>query len=159
MAETFNGTISVISSCDLMSNTDLLNKMTTLVTRVYDEGDAELFLQEIKETPDIIISYMIINDNVIGLGCICESHISYGVYELFWDMLDESYRGNGWGKMLIEHRIEYIKEHCKGLSSPNDIIVVTKFPWHLIRCGFEVIIKLNPEGEVLMHRKINNLIQ
>ena len=80
-----------------MKDTDLMNKMMSLVTRVYDADDAELFYQEIAESPDIVIVYMTLDDVVIGIGCICESHISYGVYELFWGMLD--------AKTRILHRI------------------------------------------------------
>lgn len=97
------------------------------------------------------------DDVVIGIGCICESHISYGVYELFWGMLDAEYRGNGWGKILVESRLEWVAKHNKGLSSPNDVIVVTKSPWHLTRCGFEILKQLNSDGEVLMYRKLNNI--
>ena len=95
MNKEYNGEINAISSSELMKDTDLMNKMMSLVTRVYDADDAELFYQEIAESPDIVIVYMTLDDVVIGIGCICESHISYGVYELFWGMLDAKYRGNG----------------------------------------------------------------
>ena len=155
MNKEYNGEINAISSSELMKDTDLMNKMMSLVTRVYDADDAELFYQEIAESPDIVIVYMTLDDVVIGIGCICESHISYGVYELFWGMLDAEYRGNGWGKVLVESRLEWVAKHNKGLSSPNDVIVVTKSPWHLTRCGFEILKQLNSEGEVLMYRKLS----
>lgn len=151
----YEGEIYAIASGELIKDVDLLNKMLALITRVYDAEDAELFRKEIVEAPDIIVIYMMISDDVIGLGCITESHISYGIYELFWGMLDEQYRGNGWGKILIESRIEWVAKHNKGLSSPNGIIVVTKSPWHLTRCGFEVIKHLNDDGEVLMYLKLD----
>lgn len=157
MNKEYNGEINAISSSELMKDTDLMNKMMSLVTMVYDADDAELFYQEIAESPDIVIVYMTLDDVVIGIGCICESHISYGVYELFWDMLDAEYRGNGWGKILVESRLEWVAKHNKGLSSPNDVIVVTKSPWHLTRCGFEILKQLNSDGEVLMYRKLNNI--
>lgn len=154
MKSEFKVEINFIISSELVKNTNLMNKMMSLVTRVYDADDAELFYQEIAETPDIVIVYMKLDDVVIGIGCICESHISFGVYELFWGMLDEEYRGNGWGKILVESRLEYIKQYNKGLSSPNDVIVVTKSPWHLTRCGFEILKQLNQDGEMLMYRKL-----
>lgn len=155
----FYGGVNAITSSELVKDADLLNKMLGLVTRVYDKDDADLFYREIVEAPDIIVTYMMIGDDVIGLGCITESHISYGIYELFWGMLDEQYRGNGWGKILVESRIEWVAKHNKGLSSPNDVIVVTKSPWHLTRCGFEIIKRLNDDGEVLMYRKVDSNIQ
>lgn len=156
MKQKYEGEIYAITASELIKDADLLNKILALVTRVYDAEDAELFRKEIVETPDIIITYMMIDDVVIGIGCICESHISYGVYELFWGMLDAKYRGNGWGKILVESRLEWVAKHNKGLSSPNDVIVVTKSPWHLTRCGFEILKQLNPDGEVLMYRKLKD---
>lgn len=97
---------------------------------------------------------MVLDGDVIGMGCICESHISFGVYELFWGMIDEKYRGNGWGKILVDERIKYVLENKNGKSTPTDIIVVTTKPWHLDRCGFEVLKKLNNEGELLMYRRL-----
>ena len=155
MKQKYEGEIYTIVSNELIKDGDLLNKMLALVTRVYDAKDAELFRKEIVETPDIIVTYMMIGDDVVGLGCITESHISYGIYELFWGMLDEQYRGNGWGKILVKSRIEWVAKHNKGLSSPNDVIVVTKSPWHLTRCGFEIIKHLNDDGEVLMYLKLD----
>ena len=156
MKQEYQGEINAISAGELMQDAYLMSKMTGLVTRVYDADDARLFYREMEESPDIIIVYMTLNDAVIGLGCICESHISYGVYELFWGMLDEEYRGNGWGKILVESRLEWVAKHNKGLSSPNDVIVVTKSPWHLIRCGFEILKQLNSDDEVLMYRKLKD---
>ena len=150
----FNGTVSTIQSTELLKDKNLLDKIISLVIKVYDKNDADKFLQEIQDTPDVFITFMMIGDTVIGLGCISESHISFGVYELFWNILDESYRGNGWGKIFVEEGIKWIKRNRKGLNSPNDIIAVTAKPWHLKRCGFEVIKQLNND-EVLMHLKID----
>ena len=150
----FNGTVSTIQSTELLKDKNLLDKIISLVIKVYDKNDADKFLQEIQDTPDVFITFMMIGDTVIGLGCISESHISFGVYELFWNMLDEPYRGNGWGKIFVEEGIKWIKRNRKGLNSPNDIIAVTAKPWHLKRCGFEVIKQLNND-EVLMHLKID----
>lgn len=150
----FEGEINFISSSELIQNKNIMNKMMSLVTKVYDKEDAELFYKEISESSDIIIVYMTLNDTIIGIGCVCESYISYGVYELFWGMIGKCYRGNGWGKILVESRLEYIKQYNKGLSSPNDVIVVTKSPWHLTRCGFEILKQLNQDGEMLMYRKL-----
>ena len=155
MSKEYKGKINAISSKELIKDANLMNKIMSLVTRVYDADDAELFYKEIAETSDIVIIYMTLDDVVIGIGCICESHISYGVYELFWGMLDAKYRGNGWGKILVESRLEWVAKHNKGLSSPNNVIVVTKSPWHLTRCGFEILKQLNSDGEVLMHYKYN----
>lgn len=140
---------------DLISNKTLLNDMLQLVERVYDSEHAELFLEEMRETPDAIVAFIRLDNKIIGLGCICESHISFGVYELFWGMVDENYRGNGWGKMLVDERIKYVMENKHGKSEPTDIIVVTTKPWHLERCGFEVLKQLNNKGELLMYRKLN----
>lgn len=150
----FNGTVSTIQSTELLKDKNLLDKIICLVIKVYDKNDADKFLQEIQDTPDVFITFMMIGDTVIGLGCISESHISFGVYELFWNMLDEPYRGNGWGKIFVEEGIKWIKQNRKGLNSPNDIIAVTAKPWHLKRCGFEVIKQLNND-EVLMYFKID----
>ena len=154
MKSEFEGEINFISSSELIQNKNIMNKIMSLVTKVYDKEDAELFYKEISESSDIVIVYMTLNDTIIGIGCICESYISYGVYELFWGMIDKGYRGNGWGKILVESRLEYIKQYNKGLSSPNDVIVVTKSPWHLTRCGFEILKQLNQDGEMLMYRKL-----
>ena len=67
MNKEYNGEINAISSSELMKDTDLMNKMMSLVTRVYDADDAELFYQEIAETPDIVIVYMTLDDVVIGI--------------------------------------------------------------------------------------------
>ena len=150
----FNGTVSTIQSTELLKDKNLLDKIISLVIKVYDKNDADKFLQEIQDTPDVFITFMMIGDTVIGLGCISESHISFGVYELFWNMLDEPYRGNGWGKIFVEEGIKWIKQNRKGLNSPNGIIAVTAKPWHLKRCGFEVIKQLNND-EVLMYFKID----
>lgn len=139
---------------DLISNETLLNDMLQLVERVYDSEHAGLFLEEMRETPDAIVAFISLDNKIIGLGCICESHISFGVYELFWGMVDERYRGNGWGKILVDERIKYVLENKNGKSTPTDIIVVTTKPWHLDRCGFEVLKKLNNEGELLMYRRL-----
>lgn len=149
----FNGTVSTIQSTELLKDKNLLDKIISLVIKVYDKNDADKFLQEIQDTPDVFITFMMIGDTVIGLGCISESHISFGVYELFWNILDEPYRGNGWGKIFVEEGIKWIKQNRKGLNSPNGIIAVTAKPWHLKRCGFEVIKQLNND-EVLMYFKI-----
>lgn len=150
MKQKFEGNIHAIDSKELMKNGDLLDKMLALVTKVYGEDDAALFNKEILEAPDTVTVYMMLDDRMVGLGSICESHIFSGMYELFWGMIDEPYRGNGWGKILIDKRIEWVTEHCEGLSSPNSVIVVTRSPWHLTRCGFETIKQLNPDGDVLM---------
>lgn len=141
---------------DLISNETLLNDMLQLVERVYDSEHAGLFLEEMRETPDAIVAFIELDNKIIGLGCICESHISFGVYELFWGMVDEEYRGHEYGKQLVKHRIEFVKANREGKSKPTDIIAITKSPWHLERCGFVTITETNSgEGEVLMYRKLN----
>ena len=140
---------------DLIFNETLLNDMLQLVERVYDSEHAGLFLGEMRETPDAIVAFVELDNSIIGLGCICESHISFGVYELFWGMVDKEYRGCEYGKQLVKHRIEFVKENREGKSKPTDIIAITKSPWHLERCGFVTITETNSgEGEVLMHRII-----
>ena len=140
---------------DLISNETLLNNMLQLVERVYDSEHAGLFLEEMRETPDAIVAFISLDNKIIGLGCICESHISFGVYELFWGMVDEEYRGCEYGKQLVKQRIEFVKANREGKSKPTDIIAITKSPWHLERCGFEKIKETNSgEGEVLMHKMI-----
>jgi ribosomal protein S18 acetylase RimI-like enzyme len=155
----FEGKILVIPSANVISclekQSNLITKILCLVTKVYDEEHAQTFLQEMKQDDETIIVCMVLNDEVVGVGCICESHISFGVYELFWGMIDENYRGNGWGKILVNERIKYVMENKHGKSEPTDIIVVTTKPWHLERCGFEVLKQLNNKGELLMYRKLN----
>lgn len=155
MKQKFEGDIHTISSRELMKDKDLLDKMLALVAKVYGKDDAALFNREIAETPEAITIYMMLGNNLVGLGSICESHIFSGMYELFWGMIDEPYRSNGWGKILIDSRIEWVQQHCKGLSSPNSVVVVTRSPWHLTRCGFETVKQLNPEGDVLMCLLLN----
>lgn len=154
----FDGKIHIISAKELVNSGGPLQKMLNLVERVYDAENAGVFLDEISSNREITVVYLTIGDAVIGLGCICESFISYGMYELFWGMLDEKYRGNGWGKILIDERL---KAACgaSGLSVPSSAIVVTKSPWHLTRCGFKVIKKLTDDGEVLMYRKLSPSFQ
>ena len=156
--EDFKGEIIIIPSANISGALGqpsyLMNKMLDLVTRVYDEEHAATFLQEMKQDNEILIVCMVLDGDVIGMGCICESHISFGVYELFWGMIDKRYRGNGWGKILVDERIKYVLENKNGKSTPTDIIVVTTKPWHLDRCGFEVLKKLNNEGELLMYRRL-----
>ena len=150
MEKKFNGNINIIISNKLIQNADLLNKIICLVTNVYSEKDAELFRKEVSSNPHIIIVYMELNDSVIGLGCVCKSHISDDVYEFFWGMIHKKYRGNGWGKILNDRRLEWVIKH----NTKSNIIVVTKSPWHLTRSGFEIIKQLKPDGEVLMYRKL-----
>lgn len=160
MKHKFEGSVhSIVSSELLLRNNELLHKMINLVRRVYDDNDANSFYLDLEGSPNIVITYMMIDDEVIGLGCICESYISFGVYELFWGMIDEPYRGNGWGKMLVEDRIKWVVEHNTGEHSPKAVIVVTKSPWHLTRCGFEIIKHLNNDGEVLMYHKPNDTMK
>lgn len=151
----FIGEVNVISAPELLENAFLTKQIFDLIAKVYDEKDVGLFYKEVSENRGVMIQYLTLNGSVIGIGCICESYISYGMYELFWDMLDKQFRGNGWGKILIDERIKYIKENMSGVSSPNDVIAVTNSPWHLTRCGFEVIKQINEKGEVLMYRKLN----
>ena len=156
--EEFKGEIIIIPSANISGTLEqssyLMNKMLGLVTRVYDEEHATTFMQEMKQDDETLIACMVLEGEVVGIGCICESHISFGVYEMFWGMIDERYRGNGWGKILVDERIKYVLENKNGKSTPTDIIVVTTKPWHLERCGFEVLKKLNDEGELLMYLKI-----
>lgn len=160
MKQKFEGSIhSIVSGELLLRNQELLHKMINLVRRVYDDNDANSFYLDLEGSPNIVITYMMINDEVIGLGCICESYISFGVYELFWDMIDEPYRGNGWGKILVEDRIKWVLEHDKGEHLPKGIIVATKSPWYFTRCGFEIIKQLKDDGEVLMYHKPNDTMK
>lgn len=156
--EEFKGKIFVVPSKNismtLPQSSSLMKEILGLVTRVYDEEHAKTFLQEMKQDDETLIVCMVLEGEVVGIGCICESHISFGVYEMFWGMIDERYRGNGWGKILVDERIKYVLENKNGKSAPTDIIVVTTKPWHLERCGFEVLKKLNDEGELLMYLKI-----
>lgn len=157
--EEFKGEIIIIPSANISGALEqpsyLMNKMLGLVTRVYDEEHATTFLQEMKQDDETLIACMVLEGEVVGIGCICESHISFGVYELFWGMVDEEYRGCEYGKQLVKQRIEFVKANREGKSKPTDIIAITKSPWHLERCGFEKIKETNSgEGEVLMYRII-----
>lgn len=155
MKKKFEGIVKTIDGYQLLRDNELKQKFIHLIRRVYDIGHASDFIKEIEFSPETIITYLMIGDAVIGLGCIVESHINFGLYELFWNMLDKPYRGNGWGKIFVEEGIRWIKENCKGKSSLNNIIAVTAKPWHLSRCGFEIIKQFNNEvGEVLMYRKV-----
>ena len=154
MKKKYKGSIHSIVSSELLWDKELLHKMINLVRRVYDDNDANSFYLELEGSPDIVITYMMIDDEVIGLGCICESHVSFGLYELFWDMIDEPYRGKGWGKILVEDRIKWAAEHNKGEHLPKSVIVATKAPWYFTRCGFEIISQLKDDGEVLMYHKL-----
>lgn len=149
----FEGKIIVINSANLCDS-PFLCKILDLVTRVYDKEHADTFLYEMNEDSGTIIVCMVLGDDVVALGCIAESHISFGVYELFWGMVDERYRGNGWGKILIDERIKHVVENMRGKSTPTDVIVVTTKPWHLERCGFEILRRLNEE-ELLMYCKVS----
>ena len=146
--------LTVIRSSDLLCNQALLLDVLSLVERVYNSEHKETFLEELKNSPDTLVAFITINYMVIGLGCICESHISFGVYELFWGMVDEEHRGKGLGKTLVDNRIKFVRESCVGKHKPTDFIAVTTKPWHLDRCGFTVIKKMNSgDGdEYLMHK-------
>ena len=149
----FDGEVHIISAKELVDTNSLLSKVLNLVDKVYGSEDANMFLKEMSSNKEITVVYLTLNNTVIGLGCICESFISYGMYELFWDMLDKEYRGNGWGKILIEERLKMIYNFTV-LNKPNSALVVTKSPWYFTRCRFEVIKTLNDDGEVLMYRKL-----
>ena len=147
----FNGNIHTITVEALLSNDALLKKVLDLIGRVYDMEHKNSFYKEIFDSKDILITYMELDEKVIGLGCICESHISYGIYELFWGMIDKDYRGNGWGKVLVDERINFVTKNMSGKSKPTDFFVVTESRWHLDRCGFHTLMHLN-EKEYLMHK-------
>lgn len=146
--------LTVIRSKDLLSKEALLLDVLSLVERVYDSEHKETFLEELKNSPDTLVAFITSNYMVIGLGCICESHISFGVYELFWGMVDEDYRGKGLGKTLVDNRIEFVRKSCVDKHKPTDFFAVTDKIWHLQRCGFRAIKKLNSgDGdEYLMHK-------
>lgn len=149
--------VNFVTTKELYNNLILLDELLSLVVNVYNKDDMYSFYNEIHQnTKDIVICYLtdINNDKIIALGCITESYISDGTYELFWGMVKEEYRGNGYGKILIDERINYISN----LFSINSIIVVTKSPWHLARCGFKTI-KTFQNGEELMCLEIikNNI--
>lgn len=146
--------LTVIRSRDLLRQEALLLDLLSLVERVYDSEHKETFLEELKNSPDALVAFITNNFSVIGLGCICESHASFGVYELFWGMVDEEHRGKGLGKTLVEKRIQFVRESCVGKHKPTDFIAVTEKTWHLYRCGFTVIKKLKSGegGEYLMYK-------
>ena len=147
--------LTVIRAKDLLCNEALLLDVLSLVERVYDSEHKETFLEELKNSPDTLVAFITINFMVVGLGCICESHASFGVYELFWGMVDEEHRGKGLGKTLVEKRIQFVRESCVGKHKPTDFIAVTEKTWHLYRCGFTVIKKLKSGDcdEYLMHKQ------
>lgn len=147
--------LTVIRSRDLIRGEALLLDVLSLVERVYDSEHKETFLEELKNSPDTLVAFITSKYVVVGLGCICESHISFGVYELFWGMVDEEHRGKGLGKTLVDERIQFVRKSCVGKHKPTDIIAVTTKPWHLERCGFTVIKKMNSgDGdEYLMHKQ------
>ena len=142
--------LTVIRSSDLIRNEAMLLDVLSLVERVYDSEHKETFLEELKNSPDTLVAFITSNYMVIGLGCICESHISFGVYELFWGMVDKDYRGKGLGKNLVDYRIQFVKESCVGKHKPTNFIAVTNKTRYLYRCGFAVIKKLNNSDEYLM---------
>ena len=114
--------LTVIRSRDLLCKEALLLDVLSLVERVYDSEHKETFLEELKNSPDTLVAFITSNYVVIGLGCICESHISFGVYELFWGMVDEEHRGKGLGKTLVDNRIEFVRKSCVGKHKPTDFI-------------------------------------
>ena len=128
-------------------------QLLDLVHKVYDLESANLFYDEILEQ-NYDICYLTEDDKIIGLGCIIESCLSYGLYELSWGMIDPDYRGKHYGKVLIEERINHVKEKYNGWHSINEVLVVTKKPWHLERCGFKIISQLAEKEEVLMYLEI-----
>lgn len=141
----------------LPENSNILNSMLKLIESVYDYGASEAFQTEIMNFDWITIAYLEEEDNIIGLGCIVESYIAFGVYELSWGMVHEKHRGNGYGKLLVDARIDYVKKHKIGNHTPKDVIVMTASPWHLSRCGFEIIKEMNSDDNlVLMYKKITH---
>lgn len=149
--------VKIVTSIDLVTPKYdyIFDCMMDLVESVYDLEHRILFKNEIKDSDDMIIAYIEEDGLVVGLGCITESPMSFGVYELLWGMVDKRYRGKGYGKMLIDERLDFILKSKQGKHTPTDVLVITASPWHLSRCGFEIIREMNSgENEVLMHKKL-----
>lgn len=59
-------------------------------------------------------------------------------------MVKDKYRGKGLGKILLEKRIEIIRN-----NGGKKILGVTKSMWHFERCGFKTI-HVFSDGDHLM---------
>lgn len=119
-------------------------QMLNLVQEVYDEETRNDFLQELNGK--IIYQYINIfnGDELVALGTFCESGLDFDTYSLAWGMVKEKYRGQGLGKILLEKRIEIIRN-----NGGKKILGVTKTMWHFERCGFKTIYAFS-DGDHLM---------
>lgn len=84
------------------------------------------------------------NGQVVGCGGLKSAWLMSNTYELIWINVDKQYQGNGIGKLLIEKRINHIKNLGGTL-----ILLMTQKPWMFSPYQFSYD-RLYNDGWVLM---------
>lgn len=136
-----------------IENLFLLNEIKSLILNVYNLESVELFEKDIHEVNYDIV-YLVENNNIIGMGCIVESNLSYGVYELSWGIIHYNFRGKKYGKLLIEKCIELAENKYQKHNKITEVLCITNKKWYLERCGFVEIKKMIGDNEFLMYKEI-----
>jgi len=111
---------------------DLLRLNTPQYFDPTEEPDFSEYLASRKEEYYIIES----SGRILGSGGI-NFFPESGLARISWDMVHPEFHGKGIGKMLVEHRIERIRQH-PGMREA--VVRTSQYAWRFYeKCGFTLV--------------------
>ena len=83
---------------------------------------------------------------VIGLGGIQISLMSYAVWNITWLLVDPEYRGKGIGGMLVRKLEDYAKEHRDSRENELAICLTTGVASFYEKLGYKAVVEYSGRG-------------